>query len=76
MSDKPDYLFLMKGRKIFVATGKTYLHRDTFISWGWHWDRKRMAWIEDNGSEENEPCITAIQKLSGVKITIEQEETS
>jgi len=52
----------------FIATGDTYPHREEFISWGWHWDARRGAWIEDNGSERDEPCIAAIRDLPGVVV--------
>ena len=58
-------------RKRFVATGNTYPHRGMLTSWAWHWDSERRAWIEDNGSEENEPCIQAVRKLPGVTVTVE-----
>jgi hypothetical protein len=60
------------GTKRFVATGDTYPHRETLTSWAWHWDPDRKAWIEDNGSEEDELCIVAIKNLPGVTVTVEE----
>ncbi len=58
--------------KRFVATGDTYPHRKTFTSWAWHWDQERKAWIEDNGSKEDERCILIIKDLPGVTVTVEE----
>ena len=55
----------------YVATGHTYPYRETFTSWAWHWDARRRAWIEDNGSEPDELCIQAIKKLPGVTVVAE-----
>lgn len=60
------------GTKRYVATGDTYSHREFFTSWAWHWDAKRRAWIEDNGSEEDEPCILVIKDLPGVSVVVEE----
>lgn len=61
-------------KKRYVATGQTYQHQQTFASWAWHWDAERRAWIEDNGSEEEEPCIQAIKCLPGVRVAIEEDD--
>lgn len=53
---------------IYVATGNTYQHRELLTSWAWHWDQSRKAWVEDNGSDDDEPCITEIQSLDGIVI--------
>lgn len=60
----------------YVATGNTYPHRETFISWGWHWDQDRRAWIEDNGTAAGEPGILAIKDLPGVTVTSEPNPSS
>lgn len=59
-------------RKRFVATGDTYPHRKTFISWAWHWDIDRRAWIEDNGSDPDEICIRVIADLPSVIVSMEE----
>jgi len=56
---------------IYIAKGDTYPHREAFTSWAWHWDCKRRAWIEDNGSEKDEPCIQFAMGLPSVVVTIE-----
>lgn len=56
----------------FVATGDTYQHREFFISWAWHWDAERKAWIEDNGSFIMEECIQIFKDLPGVVVTEEE----
>jgi hypothetical protein len=58
--------------KRFIATGDTYPHRETFTSCAWHWDGKKKAWIEDNGSEEDDICILIIKDLPGVTVTVEE----
>lgn len=63
---------LLDPPKRFVATGDTYPHHKTFASWAWRWDRERKAWIEDNGSEEDDRCILAIKNLPGVTVTVEE----
>ena len=60
----------------FVATGDTYPHRETFTGWAWHWDVKRRAWIEDNGSNADDPCILAIKDLPGVHVAEEDDGVS
>ncbi len=61
-------------KKRYVATGQTYQHRETFAECAWHWDAERRAWIEDNGSEEQELCIQVIKDLPGVRVAIECED--
>ena len=55
----------------YVASGNTYPHRETFISWVWHWNPERRSWIEDNGSRPDEPCIRVIRDLPGVTVVEE-----
>lgn len=42
---------------VFQATGSTYNYREMFISWAWHWDSKKPAWINDNCLAPNDPAI-------------------
>ena len=58
----------------YVATGDTYPHREEFISWGWHWDAARGAWVEDNGSDPWELTIRWAKGLPGVTVTEEQDD--
>jgi len=58
-------------RRRYIARGDTYRHREELTAWAWHWDAKRHAWVEDNGSEPDEHCIQAIRHLPGVTVTEE-----
>ncbi len=66
-----EYEALMGKPMRHVATGNTYPYRETFVSWAWHWDADRRAWIEDNGTDADEPGILAIKDLPGVKVVAE-----
>lgn len=54
--------------KIYTATGNTFPFRKKFVGWGWHWDQRRKAWIEDNGSDPDELCIKAPSNFPGVVV--------
>lgn len=58
----------------YVATGNTYPHREYLTSWGWYYDSNRRAWIEENGSDSDEPCIEMIRAIPGVTVTSEEME--
>lgn len=58
-------------KRRYVATGNTYPHREIFTSWAWHWDPKRRAWIEDNGSYVSDLAVRVIKDLPGVVVTEE-----
>lgn len=49
--------FMNRIELVYQATGSTYNHREMFISWAWHWDPKRVAWINDSCSAPNDPAI-------------------
>jgi hypothetical protein len=55
----------------FVATGRTYPHREAFKSWAWHWDAARRAWINENETSPDSPCIRALADLPGVHVRCE-----
>lgn len=72
--ESPTFDELMGSKnKRYVATGNTYPHRELFASWAWHWDTKRRAWIEDNGTTEDERGIVVIKDLPGVVVRVEED---
>ncbi len=71
MIPKDEIPFWERKRKRFVATGKTYPHREEFASWAWYWDADRKAWIEDNGSDVSDMAIQVIMDLPGVEVAVE-----
>lgn len=62
---------LLRSCTVFVATGNTYKYKDEFVSWAWHWNPQRKAWVEANGSKITDAGIQAIIKLPGVTVTQE-----
>lgn len=55
----------------YVATGHTYPHRELFVSWAWHWNPARKAWIENNHSPSDWPGILWAKDLPGVTVVEE-----
>ena len=52
----------------WVAYGNTYPHRETLTSWAWYWDAEHRCWRADHITDEDDPCLLAIQDLPGVTV--------
>lgn len=56
----------------WIATGKTYQHRETLQSWAWfyigHKYKDKSAWAADHITSENDMDLQVIINLEGVKV--------